>query len=78
MIATQTGFDGIMDEDCTSKGGIKGNSGENHDEHHVPDSLGSDHPEGDSDTGMRRGWAAYHCARSCSSQRAPEREEIML
>ena len=30
MIATQTGFDGIMDEDCTPKGGIKGNSGENH------------------------------------------------
>ena len=30
MIATQTGFDGIMDEDCTSKGEIKGNSGENH------------------------------------------------
>ena len=24
------------------------------------------------------GGAAYHCARSCSSQRAPEREEIML
>ena len=30
MIATQTGFDGIMDEDCTSKRGIKGDSGENH------------------------------------------------
>ena len=30
MIATQTGFDGIMDEDCTSKGEIKGDSWEKH------------------------------------------------
>lgn len=30
MIATQTGFDGIMGEDCTSKREIKGDSGENH------------------------------------------------
>ena len=29
MIATQTGFDGIMGEDCTSKREIKGDSGEN-------------------------------------------------
>ena len=30
MIATQTGFDGIMGEDCTSKREIRGDSGENH------------------------------------------------
>ena len=30
MIGTQTGFDGIMDEDCTSKREIRGDSWENH------------------------------------------------